>query len=469
MKRRCWRVPLTISLMLVLFGSGGCEPRNKFVQPPPPEVTVAQPLTAKVAESIDFTGTTEARKSVQIRARITGYLQRITFEDGATVKEGDLLFVIEPAPFEADFEAAQAALQKAEAMEQLAKVNLERALQLQKDRAIAQQEVDADRAEVATATANVKSAQAALRKAKLDLNYTEIRAPISGRIGRHLVDIGNLVNKEQTELAVIENIDPIYAYFNVSEAVLLRFMALVREKKLPDPSVSPPVINLGLQNEAGFPHKGYLDFTDLGVDPTTGTIRRRAVFPNADGQLLPGLFVRLRTEIGDPSPKLLVEERAIGTDQRGEYLLVVNAKNTVEYRPVKLGLQTDSLRVIEQGIQKDSWVVINGLQRARPESVVQPKRSKMAGSIEQVTEEQADVAQGSTESASSESSRESSQAADSQSSTKPPGSPPPTKAAWPESSEPKSGQPAPKSSTAASSADQPAATSTSALPSSEEK
>ncbi len=192
---------------------------------PPPEVTVAQPLTGPVAETFDFTGTTEARQSVQIRTRITGYLQRIGFEDGADVQAGDMLFVIEPAPFEADVDAAEAALQKAVALEQLAKANLERALELQKDRAIAKQEVDADAAELSAATANVKSAQAALRKAKLDLDYTEIRAPINGRIGRHLVDIGNLVTKEQTQLAVIENIDPIYANFNVSETVFLRFMA----------------------------------------------------------------------------------------------------------------------------------------------------------------------------------------------------------------------------------------------------
>ncbi len=263
-------MPLVTCCLLILTHSLGCEPRNAFVAPPPPEVMVAHPLTASVAETVDFTGATEARQSVQIRARVTGYLQRVAFEDGVNVQEGDLLFVIEPAPFEADVDAAQAALQKAVGLEQLAKANLERALELQKDRAIAKQEVDADTAEVTTATANVKSAEAALRKAKLDLNYTEILAPISGRIGRHLVDVGNLVNKEQTELAVIENIDPIYAYFNVSESVLLRFMALVREKKLPDPSISPPVLNLGLQNEKGFPHQGYLDYTDLGVDPTVG-------------------------------------------------------------------------------------------------------------------------------------------------------------------------------------------------------
>ncbi len=369
-------------LLLLLLNSVGCERRNALVTPPPPEVTVAQPIIEPVTETIDFTGTTEARETVEIRARITGYLQRVDFEDGANVQAGDLLMVIEPAPFAADVEAAEAALQKAVAVEGLAQANLARALELQKGRAIAKQEVDADSAELATATANVRAARAALRKAQLDLGYTEIQAPISGRIGRRLIDVGNLVNAEQTHLAIIENIDPIYAYFNVSESVLLRFMALVREKKLPDPAVSPPVLRMELQNEKGFPHQGYLDYTDLGVDPTTGTIRRRAVFPNADRLLVPGLFVRLRSEIGDPTPKLLVEERALGSDQRGAFVLVINDSDVVEYRPVKLGLRVNSLRVIEEGIQKGDWIVVNGLQRARPGSKVQAQRARMSDTSE---------------------------------------------------------------------------------------
>ena len=372
-------MPLATSCLLIIVGSVGCEPRNAFVPPPPPEVTVAQPLTSTVAETIDFTGTTEARQVVQLRARVTGYLHRLAFEDGAHVKEGDLLFVIEPAPFEADVDAAKATLQKAVAQEQLAQANLNRALELQKSRAIAKQDVESNTAELATAAANVKAAEAALRKATLDLNYTEICAPISGRIGRHLVDIGNLVTKEQTELAVIENIDPIFVYFDVSEAVYLRYAALVREGKVPDPTATPLVLKAALQNEKGFPHLGSLDYTDLGIDPSSGTIRRRGVFPNSDGLLLSGLFVRIRTEIGDPTPKLLIEERAIGSDQRGSFVLVVDEKNKVEYRPVKLGLQTDSLRVIEEGIESGDWVIVNGMQRALPGSQVRPQRATMHG------------------------------------------------------------------------------------------
>ncbi len=375
--------PWMLSGLMLLTLCVGCEQRNEFVKPPPPEVTVAQPLRAPVAETLDFTGTTEAQATVQLRARVTGYLREVKFEDGALVQQGDLLFVLEQEPFEADVDAAEAAWQKAVALEQLAKLNLQRSAELEKGRATSKQQLDVDIAELATATANVKSADAALRKAKLDLSYTEIRAPIGGRIGKHLVDIGNLVKKEETELAVIENVDPIHAYFNVSEPVLLRFMELARANQLPDPAEHPQILTLGLQNEEGFPHQGTLDYTDLGVDPSSGTIRRRAVFPNSDGYLMPGLFVRLRTEIGTPTPKILVEERAVCTDQRGSYLLVVNDQDAVEYRPVHLGLQTDSLRVIEDGVTQGDWIVVNGLQRARPGTKVQPRRATMSGTANQ--------------------------------------------------------------------------------------
>ena len=366
--------------LLLLATASGCEQRNAFVAPPPPEVMVAQPVSQAVTETLEFTGKTRARATVEIRSRVTGYLQKIAFDDGANVQAGDLLFVIDPAPFEADVQLAEATLQKTHAVEQLAKANLARAVELQKERAIAKQEVDADDAELATATASVRAAEASLRKAKLDLGYAEIRAPISGRIGRHLIDAGNLVNAEQTLLAIIESTDPIYAYFYVSESIELRFMQLVREHKIPDPAQQPPVLQLGLQNEEGFPHQGYLDFRELGVDPTTGTISRRAIYPNADRTLIPGLFVRLRTSLGEPTPKLLVEERAIGTDQRGAYLLVVNDKDVVEYRTVKLGTQVGGLRVIEQGVHDAEWIVINGLQRVRPGTTVRPQRTEMTNS-----------------------------------------------------------------------------------------
>ena len=269
------------------------------------------------------------------------------------------------------------------AVEQLAQANLDRALELQKGRAIAKQEVDADKAELATATANVRSAERPCARPNSIWVTRKYKPPSVVALGDIWWTSETWSTKEQTQLAVIENIDPIYAYFNVSESVLLRFMALVREKKLPDPAVSPPVLSLGLQNEKGFPHQGYLDYTDLGVDPTTGTIRRRAVFPNADRQLVPGLFVRLRTEIGDPDAQII--GRGAGHWQRPAGCFPAGRKRlrVVEYRPVTLGLQADSLRVIEEGIQAGDWIVVNGLQRARPGSKVQAQRAKMSGTVEQ--------------------------------------------------------------------------------------
>jgi len=365
-----------VATLLLLALVAGCKPRNTFVAPPPPKVTVALPEQRNIVETMEFTGTTRATARVELRARVNGYLQKISFPDGAMVKEGELLFVIEPAPYEAELQAAQAQVQKAEANQQLAVANLARTQRLFEQSAATQQQVDVQKAEQATAEADVATAKAALRQAELNLSYTEIRAPIAGRIGRHLVDIGNLVQAESTPLATIESIDPIHAYFYVSEPDLLRFMQMVRDRRIPDPSVTPPALTLGLANESGFPHQGHLDFRELGVDPGTGTVLRRAIFPNPDNLLIPGLFVRIRAEIGEAVPRLLVEDRAIGADQRGDYVLVVNKDNVVEYRPVKLGIAFDGLRVIESGISSGDRIVVNGLQRARPGAPVTPEEQK---------------------------------------------------------------------------------------------
>lgn len=360
---------------LVLFLTG-CEERNQFVAPPPPAVTVATPIKRDVVDTIEFTGTTRATARVDLRARVGGYLKEIHFEDGQIVKKDDLLFEIEPAPFEAELEAANARLQKAQATLQLADTNLKRIEELYRRKVATSQEYDIQVAERASAEADVAVAQAAVTQANLQLSYTKIHAPISGRIGRHLVDLGNLVQAEQSLLATIESIDPIHAYFYLSESELLRFMEMLRENKVPDPEKTPPELQMGLANEEGFPHKGHLDYREFGVDPETGTITRRAVFENPQNILIPGLFVRIRAEIGEPTPRLLVEERAISSDQRGDFLLVVNDENTVEYRPVKLGIAMEGMRVIEEGVEADDRIVVNGLQRARPGTEVNPQPPK---------------------------------------------------------------------------------------------
>ncbi len=220
----------------------------------------------------------------------------------------------------------------------------------------------------------MEAAKAALRDAKLQLGYTQIHAPISGRIGRHLVDVGNLVQPEQTILGTIDSYDPLDVYFTMSESDLLFLNHRRAENNLPPLEEQGLVLEMGLGNEEGFPHEGRLDFGELGVDPNTGTIMYRATFPNADRLIVPGLFARLRTTIGEPQPKLLVPERALGTDQRGDYVLIVKEDGTVDYRPVQLGQTLAGQRVVNEGLKGDEWVVVNGVQRARPGAKVQPKR-----------------------------------------------------------------------------------------------
>lgn len=365
-------IPATQVLALVAI-LAGCGKDNVLQTPPPPTVTVAPPYEQDVVETIEFTGNTRAVATVDLRARVSGYLHKIAFQDGAIVKEGDLLFVIEQAPFKAELEAARARLQKAEAASQLAEANLARTTRLAKENASTQQQVDIQIAEKATAIADVAAAKVAVEQAELDVGYTEIRAPITGQIGRHMVDVGNLVQTGTDLLATIQTIDPMHVFFYVSEPQVLRFMNLIKSQAIPDPTQTPPVMKLGLGNDDSFPYEGHLDFRELGVDPATGTILRRASFPNPDRTLIPGLFVRLRAEIGSPKPQLLVEERALGADQRGDFVLVVNEKDVVEYRPVKLGIAVGNKRVIEQGISAGDRIIVNGLQRARPGAPVTPE------------------------------------------------------------------------------------------------
>jgi RND family efflux transporter MFP subunit len=267
---------------------------------------------------------------------------------------------------------------KAIASQSLAESQYRRMEPLLKNGVVTQEELDVQAAQVATTKADVAAAQTAVASAELNLSYTQIHSPINGRIGEHLVGIGNLVQAQETLLANIQCIDPIYAQFDLSENDLLRFMKMLRENQLPDPERTPPKLHLGLPNEQGFPHEGKLDYRDLKVDPSTGTARRRGIFPNPGWQLIPGMFVKVSASIGGPLPRLLVEDRAIGTDQRGDYLLVVNDKNVVEYRSVRPGIHIGALRVIEDGLTKNDWIVVNGLQRARPGATVTPERTKMA-------------------------------------------------------------------------------------------
>ncbi|MEE8302808.1 MAG: efflux RND transporter periplasmic adaptor subunit [Candidatus Tectomicrobia bacterium] len=377
-----WTIVVLV-LMSTLTGMmiGGCQPSNDYVAPPPPTVTVSQPVQRDVTDYLEFTGNTQAVKTVEIRARVKGFLQSVHFEAGTNVKKGDLLYVIDPRLFQAQVNKAQAELSRKQAELELAQANYKRVETLYQQQAAPEVDFVQAKANRDMGQADVAAAQASVEEVKLDLSFTQIRAPISGRVGRNLVSEGNLVgSNENTHLTTLIQYDPIRVFFSLNERDLLYFMQQDREQQGEGKQKQNGggVIHLGLANEAGYPHTGQIDFADLGVDPNTGTFLLRGRFANpAPHPILPGMFVRLRAPIAARDAALLVTERALGTDQSGHYVLVVNEKNVVEYRPIKVGALIDRMRVIDEGLQPGDWVVVNGLLRARPGATVTPKRQEM--------------------------------------------------------------------------------------------
>lgn len=378
-------IPGWYGVGLALVAVCGCAPQEpEGAKVPPTEVTVAKPLQRDVAEYEEFTGRTEAVDAVEIRARVTGYLEKIHFQEGGEVKAGDPLFEIDARPYQAQYDAAAARVTLSEAQVELQKAELARNEPLLKKGAIAQADFDKIVALAKESTAALQAAKASLESSDLNLKFTKLASPIAGRVSRTLMTVGNLVTADSTALTNIVSQDPMYAYFDVDERTILRLMKMVQEGKLQaqhDAPESP--LSMALANDVGFPHQGVIDFVDNRVDVSTGTMKVRGKFPNPTGKegshpLAPGLFVRVRVPIGEPHPALLVTERAIGTDQGQKYLLVVNAKNEVEYRPVKLGKLENGLRVIEEGLEASEQVIVIGLQRARPGKVVEAKAVEMA-------------------------------------------------------------------------------------------
>jgi len=342
----------------------GCQPPPAS-KPEPPAVTVAKPIQQDVTDFAEFTGTLESTESQEIRARVQGFLQAAHFTDGATVEKDALLFVIEPEPFKAKLAAEQAKLRSAEAQLKLTQAQLDRALKLLPQRAISEEEVNIRTAERDVAAAAVLAARAAEDDAKINLGYTVMRAPITGRIGRRLVDPGNLVGgTQQTLLTTIVQLDPIYAYFDISEDIFNRYKKWKQKQQGTVREKSP--VFIGLSDEEGFPHEGQIDFMDNRVDPATGTMLVRGIFPNKQGLLYPGLFVRIRIPLEAEKDAVLVHERAIGTDLSGKYVLVVDDKNIVHQRPVDLGGLQEGMRVIRKGLEPNESYIVDGLQFARP-------------------------------------------------------------------------------------------------------
>jgi RND family efflux transporter MFP subunit len=368
-KRRLLAAGLTAALL------GACA-RNRYAPPPPPEVTVSQPVAQEITTYYEFTGHTVAVEAVDIRARVQGYLQRFNFKPGENVKKNDLLFVIEPSLYRARAEQAQADLEGKEAQYRAAQDQLEITDAISKRGAGSRTDLVQKTQARELAKAQVAIARANLDAAKLDLSYTNIYAPIDGRIDRNFVDVGNLVGSGQaTLLASIVKEDPIYVYFTASERQILEYRELQRKKRTVNPEGLPPAF-LGLASETGFPHAGEVDYLGNKVDPDTGTIEVRAEFPNPDHVILAGLFARVRVPFTRVQA-VLVPDVAVQADQGGSYLLLVDAQNTVQYRRVHVGpVMEGDLRVIQDGVTPADWVVVDGLQRARPGSVVKPLRTE---------------------------------------------------------------------------------------------
>ena len=345
--------------------------------PPAPPVTVAKPLVETLREWSDFTGQFEAQDSVEIRARVSGYLESVNFNDGQLVEKGDLLFVIEPRPFEIALDSAKAQLAQAEAELELAKLQLERTAELRKKDFASVQSFDERAAEVKNATAARDKARADVDRAQLNLDYTRVLAPVSGRVGRHEVSIGNLVvggTGETTLLTTIVSLDPIWLRFNVSEGDAMTYKRLIQKGELESARTGSISVQGQLIDETDWPLKGNIDFVDNQFNRTTGTIRVRATFPNPELFISPGQFGRVRVPMSQEKPTMLVPDASVVTDQSTKLLFTVTEDGTVVPKPVELGAVTNGgLRIVRTGITPDDEVIINGLLRARPGQKVTPQ------------------------------------------------------------------------------------------------
>jgi len=343
--------------------------------PPIPQVTVAPATGRDIADWDEFTGHFESVDAVEIRPRVSGFVQRVAFTEGATVRRGDVLFIIDPRPYAAEVARAEAEVARARTRGELAAVEYARAQRLVATQAISREELDARSSGHAEGDATIRAAEAALTTARLNLEWTTVRAPISGRVGRADVTPGNLVQAgppAATLLTTIVSLDPIYVYFDTDEQAYLKYVRAIGGRGGRQP------VRIGLANETGFPHEGKLDFVDNRLDPNAGTIRLRAVVPNANRLFAPGLFARVRIGGSAAYPATLVQDQAVGTDQDRKFVLVLKPDSSVEYRPVTLGRLVDGLRVVMSGLKPGEDVVVNGLMRVRPGMKVVAKRTIMA-------------------------------------------------------------------------------------------
>ena len=338
--------------------------------PPPPEVDAAQVVTKSVRQWDEFTGRIAAIGAVDIRPRVSGYIDRIAFKEGDMVKAGDLLFVIDPRPYRATYDSVVAQLERARASAKLAEEQYKRAEALVKTAAISVDTYDTRSAALGQTSADVHAAEAALATAKLNLDFTEVRSPIAGRVSRALLTLGNLVQADQTVLTSVVSQDPVYVYFQPDEQSFLRYRELARKGERAN---SDNPVRVGLASETGFPHSGMVNFVNNQVDAATGTINVRATVPNPDGTFVPGLYARVQLEGRAEYMAMLIDDKAVMTDQDRKYVYVVGAEDKVKRKDVVLGSIHDGLRVVQSGLDAADKVVVSGLQKIfAPDTKVKP-------------------------------------------------------------------------------------------------
>jgi len=374
-----WGLGPIVLCVVLLAGCQQEQAATAGAAPPPPAVSVAKAVEREIADWDEFTGRLDAVETVEVRPRVAGQIERVAFRHGAEVKKGDLLFVIDARPYRAELDRAQAELARAVTQLDLARDLLARAQRLVGEGGVSRQELDERSAAAKQAEAAVAAAKAAVETARLNVEFTEVRAPIAGRTGRAEVTAGNLVAAGASVLTTIVALDPIHVWFEGDEQVYLKYRALARAGGLAPGRDGRIAVFVGLSSETGHPHEGRVDFVDNRLDPRTGTIRVRAVLPNRDRVFTPGLFARVKLAGSTRYRAVLVNDRAVGTDQNRKFVLVLGEGNKVDYRAVQLGPLADGLRVVREGLKTGETIVVNGLQRVRPGMPVTPTEVPMEG------------------------------------------------------------------------------------------
>src|SRR3979490_1748673 len=368
-------IPIFVCSSLIL---ASCGKSGGPQAPPPPQVSVAQVIEKRVKDWDEFTGRLQAVETVEIRPRVSGYIDKVVFTEGSQATRGDLLFIIDPRPYQAEYDRAAADVKRFKTALELARIELVRVQRRKDSGAGSEEELDQRKSTVAQAESNVAGSEAALEAASLNMNFTRVTSPIAGRVSRAEVTRGNLVtggSNGGTLLSSGVSMDPMYLYFDADEQSYLRYTQMARSGASPSSNAAQNPVQVGLANEEGFPHPGALDFVDNQLNPQTGTIRARAVLPNKNGQFTPGLFARVQLLVSGEYSAILVEERAVNTDQNQKCVLLLDANNQIEYRKVKLGRVIEGLRIVREGLKPGDVIVVNGAQRVHPGVAVTPQRA----------------------------------------------------------------------------------------------